>query len=176
MNEKKPVNSYRTGATQPQKSHSGLIAVLLAIIILLGGLVSALGVMNIHFFRMLQKEPEKPDSVRFSQDTDIGENPAVSDDACEPLAFGLTGFPLTARDRLLFHLPAGIYITAVAPDTPAYRQGVLPGDVLLQVAGMDTGDLDAFSAAYACTKDSSQVKVLLLRDGRKTELTLTIEE
>ncbi len=176
MNEKKPVTSYRTGATQPQKSHSGLIAVLLAIIILLGGLVSALGVMNIHFFRMLQKEPEKPDSVRFSQDTDIGENPAVSDDACEPLAFGLTGFPLTARDRLLFNLPAGIYITAVAADTPAYRQGVLPGDVLLQLEGMDTGDLDAFSAAYACTQGTSKVKLLLLRDGRKTELTLDTQE
>ena len=176
MDEKKPVNSYRTGATQPQKNHSGLIAALLAIIILLGGLVSALGVMNIHFFRLLQKEPEKPESVRFSKDTDIAENPAISAEACQELALGLTGFSLTARDRLLFNLPAGIYITSVEADSPAYLEGVLPGDVLLQLGGMDTEDLDAFSSAYACSKENAQVKLLLLRDGKKMEITLNVQE
>ncbi len=44
---------YQTGRTVPPKSRGGLIAVLLAVIILLFGIVSILGLMNIHLFRQL---------------------------------------------------------------------------------------------------------------------------
>ena len=44
---------YRTGSTQPPKSHRGLIAVLLVTVILLCGVVSILGVMNIRLFRQV---------------------------------------------------------------------------------------------------------------------------
>ena len=38
---------YGTGRTRPPKSHSGMIAALLILIILLCGVVSVLGVLNI---------------------------------------------------------------------------------------------------------------------------------
>lgn len=44
---------YRTGSTKPPKSHRGLIAVLLVAVILLCGVVSILGVMNIRLFRQV---------------------------------------------------------------------------------------------------------------------------
>ncbi len=44
---------YRTGATRPQKNHSGLIAVLLVAVILLCGVISVLGVMNVRLFRQV---------------------------------------------------------------------------------------------------------------------------
>ena len=44
---------YETGRTRPPKSHGGIIALLLVIVILLGGLVSVLGVMNIRLFAQL---------------------------------------------------------------------------------------------------------------------------
>ena len=44
---------YRTGSTKPPKNHRGLIAVLLVTIILLCGVVSILGVMNIRLFRQV---------------------------------------------------------------------------------------------------------------------------
>jgi len=61
-------NSYRTGRTQPPKSRSGLIAVLLAVIILLGGLVSVLGLLNIKLFRKVTNVPDKESSdIGFTQ-------------------------------------------------------------------------------------------------------------
>lgn len=44
---------YRTGSTKPPKNYRGLIAVLLVTVILLCGVVSILGVMNIRLFRQV---------------------------------------------------------------------------------------------------------------------------
>ena len=45
--------TYQTGHTAPPKSRGGLIALLLGIIILLFGIISVLGLLNIHLFRQL---------------------------------------------------------------------------------------------------------------------------
>lgn len=45
--------TYQTGNTAPPKSRGGLVAALLAVIIILGGVVSIMGLMNIHMFRQL---------------------------------------------------------------------------------------------------------------------------
>lgn len=47
---------YRTGSTAPQKSHRGLLALLLVAVIILGGAVSILSIMNIQLFRQLAKD------------------------------------------------------------------------------------------------------------------------
>ena len=54
--------TYQTGAAQPGKGQSGLIAGLLAATIFLGGIASALGIMNIRLLRQLdrQKDPVLP--------------------------------------------------------------------------------------------------------------------
>ena len=58
---------YRTGSTRPPKNRSGLIAVLLVAVIFLGGIVSALSLLNIRLFRQIQEEnPEDSASFRFS--------------------------------------------------------------------------------------------------------------
>ena len=44
---------YGTGRTQPPKSHSGLIAVLLIAVIILTGTISLLGFLNIRMFQQL---------------------------------------------------------------------------------------------------------------------------
>ncbi len=44
---------YRTGSTKPPKNHRGLIAVLLVTVILLCGIVSILGIMNIRLFQQV---------------------------------------------------------------------------------------------------------------------------
>ena len=45
--------TYRTGSTRPPKNHGGLIAVLLVLVILLGGIVTILGFVNIRLFRQI---------------------------------------------------------------------------------------------------------------------------
>ena len=46
---------YGTGRTQPPKSHSGVIAILLIAIILLVSTVTLLGILNIRMFRQLNQ-------------------------------------------------------------------------------------------------------------------------
>ncbi len=74
---------YRTGSTQPPKNHRGFIAVLLVAVILLCGIVSVLGVMNIRLFRQVNT-PDADNSlpIMFSNNT---ENAFPSSDtAAEP--------------------------------------------------------------------------------------------
>ena len=62
--------TYQTGSTQPPKSHGGLIAVLLALVIFLGGISSALGILNIRLFRQISNaEATEPAPVMFSNST-----------------------------------------------------------------------------------------------------------
>lgn len=77
---------YETGRTQPPKSHSGLIAFLLAAIILLGGLVSVMGVLNIRLFTQLkhQEEAENPVSFVSPEETTPPSATEVSSSATEP--------------------------------------------------------------------------------------------
>ena len=58
---------YETGRTRPPKSHGGLIAILLVVVIFLCGLVSALGVMNIKLFTQLKElsQPKEDPQLSF---------------------------------------------------------------------------------------------------------------
>lgn len=47
---------YGTGQTQPPKSHGGVIAMLLIVVIFLVGTVSVLGLMNVRLFHELQEQ------------------------------------------------------------------------------------------------------------------------
>lgn len=60
---------YETGRTKPPKSHGGLIAVLLVIVIFLVGLVSALSVLNVKLFQQLNNLPTGEDEVAFHVNT-----------------------------------------------------------------------------------------------------------
>ena len=64
-------NSYQTGSTRPPKSYRGLITVLLVIIIFLGGIISALSLLNIKLFWKIRSDPDPDDaSVRFAQEAE----------------------------------------------------------------------------------------------------------
>ena len=57
---------YETGRTRPRKSRGGLIALLLVVVILLCGIVSALSVMNVKLFAELEAlSVPKEDSLAF---------------------------------------------------------------------------------------------------------------
>jgi serine protease Do len=76
MNDIHPNNQdpcYRTGSTTPPKSRRGLLAVLLVIVILLCGIVTALSFLNIRLFQKIQQD--SPDtSFRFSAQQEADQN------------------------------------------------------------------------------------------------------
>ena len=61
QNEPWDPSIYGTGRIRPPKNHGGIIAVLLVIVIFLGGLVSVLGLLNVKLFTQLKNQPQKQD-------------------------------------------------------------------------------------------------------------------
>ena len=73
---------YETGRTRPPKSHTGLIALLLVVVIFLSGLVSFLGLLNVRLFAQLNEQPkEEENPVSFVSETTEPE-PTLA--ACDP--------------------------------------------------------------------------------------------
>ena len=77
--------TYQTGCTRPPKSRGGLIALLLILVIFLGGVTSALGILNIRLFRQINdtQEQEGEVPVAFSN-TDYTEESETVAAATEP--------------------------------------------------------------------------------------------
>ena len=78
---------YGTGRTKPPKNHGGIIAVLLVIVIFLGGLVSVLGILNVKLFAQLKEQSRKPEDslavVSQSEQSLLETSPATTQ--TEPL-------------------------------------------------------------------------------------------
>ena len=78
---------YETGRTRPPKYHGGIIAVLLVIVIFLGGLVSALSVLNIKLFAELNTPDDDSDPVSFVSETEEEETlPAATESLMATIA------------------------------------------------------------------------------------------
>lgn len=73
---------YGTGCTEPPKSHRAVIALLLVAVIFLGGISTALSVLNIKLFRQLNEQKE--DTVAFAS-ANAGEGTPVSGGRSVPL-------------------------------------------------------------------------------------------
>lgn len=64
---------YGTGRTQPPKSHGGLIAMLLVMVIFLSGITCALGILNIRLSRQLETTEKNGDlAISFTGDESSG--------------------------------------------------------------------------------------------------------
>lgn len=151
---------YRTGQTQPPKSSRGLIAFLLICIILLGGVVSVLGMMNIRLLGKLQQaNTETPLSF------------AAGDPAPVELEDTLTvgGFTVQELPEVYQHiytLPAGLFVVDSQLDT------VLPGDVLTAVDGSAVTSLAELNTLYAQKKAGDQLWFTFHRQGESFSLTI----
>ena len=71
-------DSYETGSTKPPKNRGGLLCVLLVAVVLLGGITSALGIMNIRLFHQLNDNGEQSASVSFQEETVESTDPSQS--------------------------------------------------------------------------------------------------
>jgi predicted metalloprotease with PDZ domain len=86
--------------------------------------------------------------------------------------------PLAARRKrswsgLTF---AGDAVRSVAPDSPAARAGIMPGDELIAVADVRTRSGDEAAERLADHEPGQSVEVALFRGGRLVRRTLTLAE
>ena len=80
-------NSYRTGSTNPPKGNNKWLIVLLVAVILLGGLSSVLGIMNVQLFRQVsqyQQEGSRQPQFRPGNKEETAPSNTQSDTAQEP--------------------------------------------------------------------------------------------
>ena len=100
QNEPWDPSIYGTGRTKPPKNHGGLIAMLLVLVIFLGGLVSVLGILNVKLFKELNNQSaQEPDTISVVTDGDIHILETVPDATVQetvphhPAALELNPFP-----------------------------------------------------------------------------------
>ena len=102
-------DSYETGSTHPPKRRGGLVAALLVAVIFLGGLSSALGVLNIKLFSQLQVSGEPNSSMSFYDsgtfETLNQTNPMPTDSAVKPPVTGNVTVELNKTPDSVENLP-----------------------------------------------------------------------
>lgn len=107
--------------------------------------------------------------LRTSRDPFARLVPRVQDD----LALESAGAARVGIGATLLGLPGVLLVERVAPDGPAARAGVQPGDVLSSIDGWDLAGVDARDAAHLLQgPDGAPVRVGLYRDGQRLELAM----
>ncbi len=157
-------DTYQTGSTQPPKSHKGLLAFLLVLVIFLCGISTALGLMNIRLLDALKQTEKETSPVAFSNAKEGESSNAIS------FSLGFCGQEIPEFWCLYQNLPRGIYITNVHEHSDAAKKGVLPGDILTDLDGEEIST----SAQLTSLLEGKEkpVQVTFFRDGKEMELTL----
>lgn len=167
--------TYQTGSTNPPKNHGGIVAFLLALVIFLCGISTALGLMNIRLFRELSttESPQENAAVAFSEAA-RAEARAV-DAALVEFSLGFTGQGVPDFWQLYNELPQGVYIAEVDGDSAAALGGLLPGDILTHFDGIPVPNADTLQSLLEEYAIEEGMTVEVCRDGSIITLTLTGE-
>lgn len=161
---------YRTGFTQPKKPKRGPVAVILVLAIFFGGLNTLFRLLNIRLFREITQDAAiASSSVQFSGRSRIVENNPVLP------VLGLTGKEISSFEQQCYGLPAGFYITAVKPGSPAETAGIQPGDILLYCNDTPTTNLDALKKVLHTHTSGETVKLKLHRTGAEFSAVVCLE-
>ena len=108
-------NFYRTGSTQPPKSRRGIFAVLLVAIIFCGGIITALGLMNIRLFRQLSDPPEETAPFCFSEEENQAETSGEQTEANTPAGSSSMQLQLNQTPQSIENIPqeGGLSLQAI---------------------------------------------------------------
>lgn len=153
-----PQNVYRTGATQPPKSRVGIVAILLALVILFCGFTTILSLMNINLLQQLSMESREESPISFR--------------ATEPVSRqSLSGQALPPFWQDYYQIPQGVYITRTAGDHP-----LCPGDIILNINGRPVSAWEDFSRQLSAASAGDKIPVTVFRNGKQQQLILTIHD
>lgn len=176
---------YQTGSTTPPKSHKGLVAALLVLVILLCGIVSILGLMNIHLFRALMDQKEEAAALAFESMPSEAEQEllladyaldstqaAFSDDA----AIGILGQDISAFYAQFYDVPQGVYVTGIESDCDAYMQGLRTRDIILAYNGTRVTDCSALRRHLSQAAPGERAMLSVYRKGVRFDLMIMLED
>ncbi len=164
---------YGTGRTEPPKSHSGIIALLLILVIFLSGIVSLLSFMNIRLFQELTeqaKQLEQEESPMSFSDLDIHSQtaPARIDSTEAPHIQGDVSINLNKSPQSVDNLPE----PGAMSWQEIYEKNI--PSVVSVLSTNDTGSVigsgiivseNGFLVTTFCTVDNAETITVTLHDG-----------
>lgn len=174
--------TYQTGASKPQKGQSITITVLLMTVIFLGGIASALGVMNV---RLLMKLTQQSSELNISVEATQGSN-AVSYDFFhndEPMQAKLPeeellelrlGFRVQELDTLcrqFWELSNGLEVISVTDGSQLQL-----GDILTSINGEKLTELSQLYSIAEKAQQGDLIRFSVLRVGQQFTIELTVQE
>lgn len=160
MKESSP--GYQTGPTKPPKTYHRLLAVLLVLVIFLGGLSTALGILNIRLFRLLSLEQEEHVPIAFSQEPTVYKED--DDDGIRYDTLGLATEAVTPFLQSYYDLPSGVYITQVEEGSAAQAAGLYTGDIILMVEDSPTPDPDTLTKLLSALPQGQAANITVYKD------------
>ena len=168
-------STYRTGSTNPPKSHHGLIAVLLIVIIVLSSVVTISGMMNIRLFKLLEDQDAQADSYEpQEQIVQMDSQPRVAVFEADLPILGLTCEEIDNLYRIYHRLPQGLYISRVESGSSAHQAGLVAGDVLIACDDISITKKDRF-LDYVNEMDAGTIiRLTVFRDDQQLTISLTV--
>ncbi len=171
---------YETGSTRPPKSYGGVVAVLLVAVIVLGGLCSALGIINMKLLQQLADLQEPQETVTIFDDMNnspTGGTTTVQDVyECRGIpCLDLEGQTVSDFDQRFYNMPPGVLVLDVTEGGSAHRAGMATGDVVTAVDGLAITGSEDLTRALEGHNSGQTVTLRVYRSKTKETLELTLE-
>ena len=179
MNEKEydfrnDTGTWQTGRTQPPKHYRGVLAFLIALVILLSGISTALSIMNLKLYWRLKAEEPTP-QVSFSRSAE--EIPQATEAVHEEVRelqkhLGISGTVIPDVYQRYYKLPNGIYVSRVADRSEAQEKGMVAGDIIIELDGHQIRGGLLLDAWVAGKKEGDVVDLTVYRAGSEVSVSL----
>ena len=91
-------------------------------------------------------------------------------------ALGISGTAVPSFYQYYYRLPAGIYISEIAPGSDAQIKGILPKDILLSVDGQRVTSMEDVQTVLYSHEAGDTVEVIIYRNGQQYRVDLMLAE
>lgn len=163
---------YQTGRTQPPKQRGGVFALVLVAFIFLSGVVSVLGLLNIHLFHGAETE-KNPTAFSLAAESSV-QSASYAGSFHLP-SLGVSGAFTDSLDQLLYRLPQGFYISSVDTGSNAEQKGLLPGDVIQSLDGVTLTETDSLQNLLRGLPEDQSVRLVICRGDYQFFLDIAVE-
>ncbi|HHU62986.1 MAG TPA: trypsin-like serine protease [Clostridiales bacterium] len=89
---------------------------------------------------------------------------------------GIWGTEITEQAAKEYNVPTGILVRRVVADGAAAKAGIIPGDIIIEMEGKPIKTFDELNKILQNYKVNDDVDLVIWRDGKRIELTLTLGE
>ena len=165
--------TWQTGRTQPPKHYNGVITFLLALVILLSGISTALSIMNLKLYRTLNTVQQET-SVSFSRSSEAQAPTTAVHEEVQVLQthLGISGTVIPKVYQRYYKLPSGIYVSRVAEKSEAQEKGLIAGDIITTFNGQPVREEMVLDSLVETLIDGDSVELTIHRSGSEFTMTL----